>query len=146
MTTNEAQPVFLLSPPEDPILPTPSISTSTFKSISRKISSFSLRSSPPSPRPGNDQQLNNNNNSSLLLLPPNEDSHLKLTVCGANTPNSMYSPPSPTCSTPTSERAQPFVILQDKYKNHKKGKNDLEVEPRPNYVFWNHRQGLIENH
>jgi serine/threonine protein kinase len=37
----------------------------------------------------------------------------------------MYLPPSPTysaCSTPCSERAQPFVILQDKYKDHKKGK------------------------
>lgn len=43
------------------------------------------------------------------------------TISSSN--SSLYLPPSPSsaCSTPTSERAQPSC-LQDKYKNHRKGK------------------------
>ncbi|KAG2197458.1 kinase-like domain-containing protein [Mucor mucedo] len=131
MTTSEQRPVILLSPPParfsfENKIPTPTIST-TFSTLSRKLSSLSLRSSPPSPRPGDDACTPTNLSGSSFLLLPNDDySHLKTTSIvvsdGHNTP---YLPPSPTfsaCTTPTSERAQPSVILQDKYRDHKKGK------------------------
>lgn len=118
-----SKPVILLSPPpkRDSVdkLPSPTLSKS-FSSLGRKISSLSLRSSPPSPQPIH---------SSFLLIPNDDDNHIKTTsiimTSGTNSPNNIYLPPSPTfsaCTTPTSERAQPSVILQDKYTDHKKGK------------------------
>lgn len=131
-TFSESQPVILLSPPppQRNSPPTPSLSTCTFKSLSRKLSSLSLRSSPPSPRPGEedliDSHTNQNTNSSFLLI-PNDESFIKSTsiIIMNDSNNSMYLPPSPTYSaysTPCEERAQPSVILQDKYKDHKKGR------------------------
>lgn len=130
MTTNEQRPVILLSPAParfsfENKIPTPTIST--FSTLSRKLSSLSLRSSPPSPRPGDEPTTTTNTNtgSSFLLLPNDDYSHLKTTSIIASGSNTPYLPPSPTfsaCTTPTSERAQPAVILQDKYKDHKKGK------------------------
>lgn len=125
MTTNEQRPVILLSPPQarfsfESKIPTPTIST--FSSLSRKLSNLSLRSSPPSPRPGEEAT-----SSGFLLIPNDDYSHLKtisiiMTTSGTNTPYLSPSPSFSACTTPTSERAQPSVILQDKYKDHKKGK------------------------
>lgn len=129
MTTNEQRPVILLSPPParfsfENKIPTPTIST--FSTLSRKLSSLSLRSSPPSPRPGDETPTHRSGSSFLLLPTLDDDSHyLKTTSIISDGQSTPYLPPSPTfsaCTTPTSERAQPSVILQDKYKDHKKGK------------------------
>ncbi|GAA5810185.1 hypothetical protein MFLAVUS_003604 [Mucor flavus] len=117
-----SKPVILLSPPpkrnSHDKIPSPTLSK-TFSSLSRKLSSLSLRSSPPSPQPIH-------TTSNFLLIPHEDDGHIKTTsIIMTGGANNMYLPPSPTfsaCTTPTSERAQPSVILQDKYKHHKKGK------------------------
>ncbi|CAO3648181.1 unnamed protein product [Mucor fragilis] len=127
-----SQPVILLSP-APPILenddydklpsPSPSLTSSShkpFASLTRKLSNLSLRSSPPSPRPGT---LDSN----FLLLPDEtpiiSSNILSTPTISSSSSSSLYLPPSPSsaCSTPTSERAQPSC-LQDKYKNHRKGK------------------------
>jgi hypothetical protein len=92
---NEVQPVIFLSPPTNKL-------ETTLLTVSRKLSSLSLRSP------------------SSFLSPDIKESNI---LCDDN--SALYLPPSPqlssACPTPTSERAQP-VLLQDKYKHYKKGK------------------------
>jgi hypothetical protein len=130
MTTNDNQPVILLSPPP-PQRPTPTISISTtinkpFASLSRKLSSLSLRSSPPSPRPGDGLESPCTDHNGFLLLPNSSDDNHSIKTTSSRSSSLILSPSisssTTTCTTPIEERAQPYVILQDKYKNHKKGK------------------------
>lgn len=132
LSMSGTQPVILLSPAPPTLAnddydtlpsPSPSLTSSShkpFASLTRKLSNLSLRSSPPSPRPGT---LDSN----FLLLPdetPIISSNILTTpTISSSSSSSLYLPPSPSsaCSTPTSERAQPSC-LQDKYKNHRKGK------------------------
>jgi hypothetical protein len=124
--TDKVQPVILLSPPQQDYekLPSPTPSSSSFSKLTRKLSNLSLRSCPPSPKPGNNHAPTSA--SDFLMLPSDETPIINSNILTSPTLSSqIYLPPSPsfsTCSTPTSERAQPAVILQDKYKDHKKGK------------------------
>ncbi|KAI8378668.1 kinase-like domain-containing protein [Choanephora cucurbitarum] len=112
--SNEIQPVILLSPPHEE-----NKSLTPLRSLTRKLSNLSLRPSSRATPPID----------STLLIPSSEDA-LIINTNILSTPtlsnnSSLYLPPSPSfsaCSTPTSERAQPSVILQDKYMDHKKGK------------------------
>lgn len=140
MTTNDQQPVILLSPAprikeqqqkqqrRERAMPSPTLSISTsFKTLSRKLSSLSLRSSPPSPRPGLRKEPTSactTDNNGFLLLPNNDDHHSIKTTSSTNS-STLLSPISSTCTTPTTsaERALPSVLLQDKYRDHKKGKS-----------------------
>ncbi|KAI8075910.1 kinase-like domain-containing protein [Gilbertella persicaria] len=115
--TSEAQPVILLSPPHE------ENKLTAFKSLTRKLSNLSLRSSPSCPKTPPILPESN------LLIPPSDEAlivnpNVTTTPILSNN-SSLYLPPSPSvsaCSTPTLERAQPSIILQDKYKDHKKGK------------------------
>lgn len=132
----KTKPVILLSPPHEENndhhyydkLPSPTPSTSSFSRLTRKLSNLSLRSTPPSPRPGaiTTGTAAITSASDFLMLPSDEIPIINSNILTSPTMSSqIFLPPSPSfsaCSTPTSERAQPAVILQDKYKDHKKGK------------------------
>lgn len=101
------QPVILLSPPQHDSFHRKNSTTNKvetkFLTISRKLSSLSLRSS------------------SSSLSPIIKESSIVI----SDDSSTLYLPPSPelssACPTPTSERAQP-TFLHEKYKHYKKGK------------------------